>query len=159
MSATKTKNLVLGHRTYMVPVDLLADIIEEKQTSILLMDLVKEICCNTGKPQSGIERAVRTILSRQQKAINVDIAEQILMGIDLYLDINIELPVLPGNKALATELVNTRANIVSSVIKLDQKDMDKLIDKTIELSIKILEDPYNAPYYQDQAPFDCLRAP
>lgn len=98
----------------------------------------------------------RSAKERPQGVCKLETIEKVLMGFSINLD-DTNIPCLPGNYSQADDLVTIRAEMEG--IQLDKKEAREIGKTAIKLSQLIALDYNNMSYYQDQAPFDCLRPP
>lgn len=93
----------------------------------------------------------------EAKAISAEYVDAACLAMGLYLDRDVDLPVLPGSVNVAKELLLERVSDQS--ISLDELELRRLAKTTVRISALICSYPHHTERLLDMAPFDCLRPP
>lgn len=156
------RNSFTGWKTWVVPVDALAALIQEKH-HLLETDArhngepawkeyyAGEIAATLKCSMEAARRRLWGVLAREGKIVNVTFADAACMALGLDLDRDTDIPTLPGNMKLAVELVRVRSGLN------DDLRLRREAKTVIRLSALILQYPHNQARLQDLAPYDCLR--
>ena len=134
VSKSKRKPVPSSWRTWIVPASYLRDFIyKHKQTwqfryapvhdgdglsRVNYADedcgwrthLSLEVSQSTGQTFEATQRSLYRILSGESNCIHAEFAEAIVMSVDLFIDLDTNIPVLPGNLRCARELLEVRDN-------------------------------------------------
>lgn len=107
--------------------------------------------------RQSVERKLLKIMTVDKGVTEIDGVEKLAISLGHHIDLDTNIPTLPGNRMLAADLIYVRASEKNKDIGFD--DVSSYIPTVIELAGLIIDDPGNISFYQDEAPFDCLRPP
>lgn len=119
---------------YIVPCDLLAPILEahkhelededrhalahEGQESGWRLLLAERVATNTGRSTPAVFRRLYDVMYGKTKALNIDMAEGMLIAVGLLLDHDTDLPTLPSSMVTARDM----AEVNCPELPLDERE-------------------------------------
>jgi hypothetical protein len=109
-----------------------------------------------GQTLEGTQRNLYRVLSGEGRIINANFAEAVVMSLDMFIDQDTDIPVLPGNFRNARELLEVRDLEFRSRRREERLKMQR---EVLMLCTEIIKNPERLQELQDMAPFDCLRSP
>ena len=105
----------------------------------------------------AVLRRMYDIRYDKAKVCNISFAEALCEALGMNMEIETDIPTLPGNRKLAAELVSIRAEMAG--VELSDEELRVLADRAWRLSAIIVRNPERMERVQNMAPFDCLRSP
>jgi hypothetical protein len=115
-----------------------------------------EIAMTTGQSVEAAQRHLYRCLTNESHVITIDFAEAVVMSVDLDIDRDTEIPVLPGNLRNAQELLEVRDEKFWERPEEERVYLQRVVMRLCE---QIIDNPSQMVEFQDDAPFDCLRPP
>lgn len=172
----KSNAYFFSHPKYVVPAEMLKDVIEQHHKVVqarvspmhefqrgraLYEDegwrefIASDMAQILRSTPVAVIRRLWGVMNGEAKVVNVCFAEAACMAMGIELEIDTNLPVLPGNKVLATDLVTIRAENHGE--ELPQLVAKRLGIRAWKLSGLIVRYPHHLELLRDMAPYDCLR--
>lgn len=108
-----------------------------------------------GRTEEAIARRLHEYDHATTRTANSEYADAICLTLGLSIDHETTLPVLPGSRGHARDLIELRAMHYGKPWGVNR--VEEEMRKTLFLCCQIVNDPYNAAKYMDKAPLDCLR--
>lgn len=171
----KTCATHFGQNYYVVPVSKLSDLIltfreqltqeytspsdhHEHHTSarsgwrlLLAERMAKTLNIKT----ETVERRLNDIIHKKTSTTKAAFADAACLAVGLRLELDTDLPVLPGNTRDALDLVTIRAEMQG--VTLTEDEAQRLARITHRVSALISKYPHKIDRLLDLAPYDCLR--
>lgn len=116
--------------------------------------LSMEISMQTRRSFDAAARHLYRVMSLESRCIHAEFADAVVMSVDLDIDRDTTIPVLPGNLRNARELLEVRDPDFNSRTKAEQMHYQR---EVMELCMEIIKHPERQSELQDAAPFNCLR--
>lgn len=156
---------------YVVPTTLLADVIE-KHAHQYLGDVPPGVHVDLSTEdgwrdrlaeqvaqirRSSYEAAIRRlhdVTHRKSKIVSSDYADATCLALGLDMDVDTNLPTLPGNMRAARECVIGHAE--DQGFELDDIAIQRHAHTAMRLSLLIISYPHNSERLRNLAPFNCL---
>jgi len=115
-----------------------------------------EVASVTQHSLETTQRNLYRVMTGEGQVINIDFAEAVVMSLDLDLDRDTSIPVLPGNLRNAEELLEVRDPDFWQRTPRERTELKRTV---LTLTGEIVMHPEQLREIQDSAPFDCLRPP
>lgn len=125
-----------GQAGYVVPCDLLAPILDahkaelenddrhphDGQASGWRQALADRVAANTGRTPEAVFRRLYDVMHGKSKALNIDLAEGMLIAVGLLLDHDTDLPTLPGCITAARDMADVHADMFDEGMTLAERE-------------------------------------
>lgn len=160
---------VFNHPKYVVPIPILREYIEANIHKMEQRDMYgndmdevgwrDQFCHRVSSimrcSQESSKRRLYDVMHDKARVINVAFAEAAAIAFGHDLDTDTDIPTLPGNKVLAKDLIENRAE--QAEVVLDDITKQQYVNRVLRLCSLISKYPHHHRMLADMAPFNCFR--